>query len=376
MGKHLVLVGGRHAHLTCLKMLSQIVARGHRVTLISPDAYHYYSGMGPGMLAGTYAPREIRFNVKKMAESAEGNFVPRTVTHIDCQKNLLRLAAGEEIAFDVVSLNTGSSIPLQTVTVQERENVFPVKPIINLLQARQAILNLMQNRQPRILVVGGGPAGLEIAGNAWKLIHDQGGEALVTLLAGSKLMGNFPDQVRRLALKSFRARKIEIIEGAHLNALEGGHALLDDGRRLPFDAALLALGVKPASLFADSNMAIGPDGGMLVNEFLHAVDHPNIFGGGDCISFQGRPLDKVGVYAVRQNPILFHNLLASLEGQDLIPFHPQDYYLLIFNLGDGTGIFRRKNWVWNGRLAFYLKDYIDRKFMREFQISGEQQEEY
>jgi NADH dehydrogenase FAD-containing subunit len=376
MDKHLVLVGGGHAHLTCLKMLSQIVARGHRVTLISPDAYHYYSGMGPGMLAGTYAPQEIRFNVKKMTESAGGNFVPGTVTHIDCQKSLLHLAAGGIIAYDVVSLNTGSSIPLHAVTVQDREDVFPVKPIINLLQARRVILDLMKNRQPRILVVGGGPAGLEIAGNAWKLIHDQGGEALVTLLAGKKLMGNFPDQVRHLALKSFRARTIEIIEGAHLSILKGGHACLDDGRQLPCDVALLALGVKPASLFADSNMAIGPDGDMLVNEYLHAINHPNIFGGGDCISFQGRPLDKVGVYAVRQNPILYHNLLASLEGQTLIPFHPQDDYLLIFNLGDGTGIFRRKNWVWNGRLAFYLKDYIDRKFMRKFQISGEQQEEY
>ena len=45
MGKHVVLVGGGHAHLTCLKMLKHMVDRDHRVTLISPDAYHYYSGM-------------------------------------------------------------------------------------------------------------------------------------------------------------------------------------------------------------------------------------------------------------------------------------------------------------------------------------------
>ena len=54
-----------------------------------------------------------------------------------------------------------------------------------------------------------------------------------------------------------------------------------------------------------------------------------------------------------------------------MPFQPQNDYLLIFNLGDGRGIFRRKNWVWDGRLAFLLKDYIDRKFMRTFQLSGE-----
>ena len=150
---------------------------------------------------------------------------------------------------------------------------------------------------------------------------------------------------------------------------------MTDGRQLPFDVALLALGVKPAPLFADSGLATGADGGMLVNEYLHAVDHPHLFGGGDCISFQPRPLDKVGVYAVRQNPILFHNLLASLEGQSLRPFQPQDDYLLIFNLGNGKGIFWRKKWVWHGRLAFVLKNYIDRKFMRKFQLSGELQDE-
>jgi NADH dehydrogenase FAD-containing subunit len=187
-------------------------------------------------------------------------------------------------------------------------------------------------------------------------------------------MGNFPEKVRQLALKSCQTRAIEVIEGAHLRTLERGQARLDDGREIAWDVTLLALGVKPASLFADSGMPTGRDGGMLVNECLQAVNHPNIFGGGDCISFQARPLDKVGVYAVRQNPILHHNLLASLEGRNLIPFQPQNDYMLIFNLGDGRGIFRRKNWVWHGRWAFYLKDYIDRKFMKKFQISGESQE--
>ncbi len=49
-------------------------------------------------------------------------------------------------------------------------------------------------------------------------------------------------------------------------------------------------------------------------------------------------LDKVGVYAVRQNPILYGNLMAALEGGPMKKFEPQKVYLLIFNLGNGTGI--------------------------------------
>ncbi|MBS1234899.1 MAG: hypothetical protein H6R43_615, partial [Nitrospirae bacterium] len=68
MKKHLVFVGGGHAHLTALLHLKDYVDCGHRVTLISPSDYHYYSGMGPGMLSGIYRPQEIRFHVKKLAE--------------------------------------------------------------------------------------------------------------------------------------------------------------------------------------------------------------------------------------------------------------------------------------------------------------------
>ncbi|MBS1127078.1 MAG: FAD-dependent pyridine nucleotide-disulfide oxidoreductase family protein [Nitrospirae bacterium] len=52
MKKHLVFVGGGHAHLTALLHLKDYVDCGHRVTLISSSDYHYYSGMGPGMLSG------------------------------------------------------------------------------------------------------------------------------------------------------------------------------------------------------------------------------------------------------------------------------------------------------------------------------------
>ena len=63
-------------------------------------------------------------------------------------------------------------------------------------------------------------------------------------------------------------------------------------------------------------------GGLLVNKYLQCTAHPEIFGGGRCIYLKDRPLDKVGVYAVRQNPILYQNLMASLEETVLQPFDP------------------------------------------------------
>jgi NADH dehydrogenase FAD-containing subunit len=104
-----------------------------------------------------------------------------------------------------------------------------------------------------------------------------------------------------------------------------------------------------------------------VNAYLQCIAYPDIFGGGDCIYFEPRPLDKVGVYAVRENPVLYANLMAALEGKPLQPFDPGGDYLLIFNLGGGKGVLKKKWLVLGGKPAFFIKDAIDRKFMKRFQ---------
>ena len=87
MGKHLVLIGGGHAHMTSLVNIDQLTARGHQVTLVSPSPYHYYSGMGPGMLGGFYDPSQVRFHVGKMAEERGAEFIQDTAVRIDPQGN-------------------------------------------------------------------------------------------------------------------------------------------------------------------------------------------------------------------------------------------------------------------------------------------------
>jgi NADH dehydrogenase FAD-containing subunit len=226
----------------------------------------------------------------------------------------------------------------------------------------------------RFIVVGGGPAGVEVTANLWRLVNGNRVKAPITLVAGKKLLATLPAKVRDLAFGSFAKRGIAVIEGPRLTEATGNRIRLTDGSSLYFDVAFMALGVQPSGIFRDSGIPTGPEGGLLVNAFLQSTAHPELFGGGDCISFGERPLAKVGVYAVRQNPILHHNLLAALEGREMKTFMPQKDYMLIFNMGNGRGILWKKKFVWEGRLAFLLKDYIDRKFMKKFQVAGEADE--
>jgi NADH dehydrogenase FAD-containing subunit len=370
MSKHLILAGGGHAHMTVMARLHEFAARGHRVTLVSPSPFHYYSGMGPGLLGGTYRPAQVRFDVRTMVEERGGRFVEDWLVRIDADRRVVILASGAALPYDVLSCNVGSRVPVERVAAAG-PGIVPVKPIDGLERAREAILGELKTRSLQLLVVGGGPAGTELAGNLRRLVQQAGGQATITLAAGSRLLAGLPERARQLSLASLRRRQVAVIEGAKARQVREGRAVLDNGTSLSYDYAFLALGIEPPPLFRDSGLPTGADGGLLVNEQLQGVENAEIFGGGDCISFRPRPLDKVGVYAVRQNPILLHNLLAALEGRELKIFEPQDDYLLIFNLGDGRGIFRLRGWVWDGRPAFWLKDRIDRRFMRKFQLAGE-----
>jgi NADH dehydrogenase FAD-containing subunit len=132
----------------------------------------------------------------------------------------------------------------------------------------------------------------------------------------------------------------------------GGTVHLSNGRSIPCDVFINASGVLPPALFRDSGLPTGDNGGLLVDDYLISVAHPDIFGGGDCISFKPRALPASGVCAVRQSIILFRNIHARIDGADPIPFKPKKRSLSILNLGDETGIFIRGSLIFRGRLAF------------------------
>ncbi len=367
MKKNLVIAGGGHAHMQALAELGRFVERGHEVTVIGPSDHHYYSGMGPGMLGGSYRPEEIRFATRQVVEKAGARFMLAKVETIDPAAQYVHCDNGERIYYDVLSCNLGSQVP-EDVVSGPLDDVFLVKPIERLLEARQRILQRGTAKALRIGVVGGGPSAVEIAGNIWRISREPAMKPVsLTVFAGRTLMPDHPRGVRQRARKSLVSRGITITENSRITDIRSGGVTDAEGTKHRFDIIFVAIGVRPSRVFAQSGIATGPDGGMLVNGYLQSTAFGNIFGGGDCISFAERPLDKVGVYAVRQNPVLVHNLMAALEGTGMQAFVPGGQYLLIFNLGDGSGILYKWSLLFGGRLAFFIKDYIDRKFMRHFQ---------
>ncbi len=369
--KRLVFVGGGHVHLLSLKYADHFMRAGAEVTLIAPDQFHYYSGMGPGMISRIYKPEEVRFDVQRMVESRGGVFVRDKVVSLDPARKTVALLGGKKIPYDLISFNIGSYIPMNRIPGAEEEGI-PVKPIENMETARESILEKCRDGVPRVLLIGAGPAGVELAGNIWRLARVHNAQAEITLASSrDRVLPGLVQKASRLARESLSQRGIQILSNFRVGSMGKGLARSQSGIDVPYDVAILTIGIMPQGIFFGSGVETSEDGALLVNDYLQSTNYPDIFGGGDCIAIRGKRLHRVGVYAVREAPILYRNLLATLRGQSLIPFKPQNRYLLIFNLGDESGLLVWGSWIWKGKLAFTFKNYLDTSFMSKFQVSGE-----
>jgi NADH dehydrogenase FAD-containing subunit len=367
--KKVVFVGGGHAHLYSLKHADRLIREGAEVIVVGPDRHHYYSGMGPGMLSRIYSPEEVRVDIPALIEPKGATFVRGHVIGINPDKKTLDLDTGETLDYDLVSFNVGSYVPLALIDGAEKE-AYPVKPIERLESLRQELLSLIDTSSPKILIIGAGPAGVEIAGNIWRLVNENNGKAQITLVGSEdRVLPRFSEKAGRFAYDSLAGRGITILGKCMISAMGNKTAHTAQGKEISYDIAVLTIGIQPKQVFAGSGVRTARNGSLLVNTCLQSVSHPEIFGGGDCITLEQRPLEMVGVYAVKQAPILFDNIISCLSGKPLKEFRPQKKYLLIFNLGDGTGIFVRGSFVVKAKSSFILKDYIDRRFISQFQVS-------
>ena len=357
-----VFAGGGHAHLHSLLNTARFVERGCEVVLVNPSPHLYYSGMATGVISGTYTPEQDRIDVRRLVERGGGRFVEDRATGVLREPGEILLESGGRIPYDYASFGIGSEV---ADSFGNAGRVVPVKPVENTAEIRNRILRHPGVAGPNVLVVGGGAAGCEVAANAANLLRQNNLGGTVRIAeAGPALLGTSPEKAQRGVTAYLRKRGVEVLTKTPVVSYADGGAETGAERKLPADLIVASVGIAPRTLKRGSYLLSGEDGGLWVNSYLQSVSDPRIFGGGDSISFRGSALPRLGVFGIRQGPVLFRNLLAALEGRPLESYKPQKNYLYILNFGDGTGLAVYGTLCWRGRLPMMLKYAIDRRFMK------------
>lgn len=356
---HVVLVGAGHANLVLVRRARQLRRSGLAVTLVDPDAF-WYSGMAAAVLGGAVSADRDRIDPASVATRRGVRFVRGRVVALDPDAATVTLADGTVLSGTAVVLNVGSDTHTRGLPAA-RPEVVTAKPISSLVDLHERLVR--GPVAPRVVVVGGGETALEVAGNLSAGPVAATVRPHVTVVAGDRPLEAFDRaRVRQRLLRPLRARGVVWVEGPLATDITDDGVVLDDGRAVPADHVVLVTGLRAS--WTVERLGLGDDRGMPTTATLQHPDHPRLFGAGDAIRFGPMGLPRLGVFAVRQAPVLLDNLVALHNGTGLRPFEPPDTYLRAVDLGGGDAVAVRGRWWLAGWPALAVKRGLDEWFLR------------
>ncbi len=357
--RDLVLIGGGHTHALVLRKWGMNPLPGVRVTVINPGPTAPYSGMLPGFVAGHYTRAELDIDLVKLARFAGARIINGYASGIDRAAKTITVNGRPPVAYDVAAVDVGitSAMPdLPGFTT----HAIPAKPLGTFASRWDAFRASAE--APQIVIIGGGVAGAELA---MAMAHAlKGKQPTIKLIDRSRVLTALGYKARNMMLAALTANEIEIIEDAEVTEIFAEGVVLNDGRTIRSDFTTGAAGAKPHDWIGETGLELHV-GFITVDANLQSSD-ASIFAVGDCAHLRASPRPKAGVYAVREAPVLFDNLRAVLSGGDLRPYKPQRDYLKLVSLGEKSALAEKFGTARQGPLLWKLKDYIDRKFMDQF----------
>jgi selenide,water dikinase len=324
--------------------------------------------MVPGYLQGTYTEEEIAVDIPRLTGRAGGRFVAGSAVAVDPARRAVLLAGGEELSYDLVSFAVGAD----TAGADAPEvagHAQRIKPLARVVALRERLLELARSGGDRsVAVIGGGAAGVEVILAGARVLDEAGGGRRLTLVeSGEEILAGYTDRFRARARRLLGERGVFVRTGREARAVRADAVELDSGEEIPADLAVWLTGAVSVPLFRSSGLPLDRRGFLLLDDALRSLADPRIFAAGDCGTLARYPdTPKAGVYAVREAPILWASLKATLEGRQPPSYRPQSDFLSLLNTGDGCALLQYKGQVAYGRWAFQLKDWIDRRFLARY----------
>jgi NADPH-dependent 2,4-dienoyl-CoA reductase/sulfur reductase-like enzyme/ferredoxin len=224
---------------------------------------------------------------------------------LDLPSRTVVLGTGEPLAFDRLVLATGARADVPPIAGAETPGCFVLRDADDAVHIRAYV---QEHRATRAAVVGAGPLAVEGA----YALHELGLEVSM-VVRGPALLRRYVDQRCAALLTGYLgARGIALVPGAGLSEVHGGDrvraATLTDGRRLPVDLVLVAVGATPdAGLAKAAGIAVRH--GILVDDELR-TSAPGVYAAGDVAELRG---EVTGLWptAVAQANVAAANALGA-----------------------------------------------------------------
>ena len=272
------------------------------------------------------------------------------VTSINREEKSVVINNGEKLAYDKLILALGANPVIPQIEGVDNKKIFTVRTLKNGDNIKEL---LKSSKAKNAVVIGGGFIGIEMAEN---FAHLGLNTTLIEL--SEQILAPVDREIAARAQNVMRDNNVNLILSDGVAAFSDDFVFLKSGGKIPYDIAILAIGVKPEVELAKScGLETGFNGGLIVNQHMQTSDS-NIYAGGDSVEVVDFVSNKKSIIplagpANRQGRIIADNIAGynsvykNSQGAAVIKI----FNLTVANVGNNEKQLKRLN-------IPYLKTFI------------------
>jgi NADH dehydrogenase len=283
-----------------------------------------------------------------------------TVTGIDLARREVQFDEMAPVAYDYLVLGLGARANFFGVGGAE-QHAFPMYTLADAVRLREHILTRWEaaDRDPAlvddgavtVVVVGGGPTGIESAGALAELYRSnfaqdypgipQDQARIVLVEAGSALLPMFRSDIRSYTKKALEERGVEVLLGEVVASIEPTRVTLESGTVIPAHTLVWGAGMQASPLVESLGLELQHGNRVPAEPDLSVAGHPEVFAVGDIAWITDAKtkevLPQLGSVALQAGEHAGENIALLVAGKDTEPFVYHDKGTMA-TIGRGTAV--------------------------------------
>jgi NADH dehydrogenase len=270
-----------------------------------------------------------------------------TVSEIDLDQREVRFEDMAPVTYDHLVIALGAGVTFFGVDGADQHG-FPMYTLPDAVRLRDQVLQrwaaadrdltLIDDGALNVVVVGGGPTGVETAGALAELYRSNFSEdypaisqdraRIVLVEAGPALLSMFVPSIRSYAKKALKKRGVEVMLGEVVTSIEPNRVTLKSGTVINAHTLVWGAGLEASPVSAELGVELQRGGRVPTEPDLSLAGHPEVFVVGDMAwttdTDTGDVLPQLGSVALQAGKQAGKNIARLTEGKDTEPFAYHD----------------------------------------------------
>ena len=325
--KRVVIIGGSYGGIRALETLS---GEKVEVTLIDQHAYHYLQTESYDLVASKKAIEETIIYLPSLVQGIDPHFTFVCDKAVAIENNCV-IGEKAKYNFDYLLVTVGAVTKFPEGFDQKSVHSFGVKSLQGSVKIKHFFeTELLERLEPlfskkkfRIVIVGGGLSGVEIATemqhyfNRYMRRNALSCGTIEIILVSRSLLNGFSPGVQQKVSGRLKHLGVKHLPH-HVSNVAKDHAYLDNGESVTFDFIVYTGGIEPAPFISALPYPKNEQGFLAVDEYLRLDDH--IFAAGDCAvlyDHKGRIAPPTAQSAEQSAQIAAKNILSDIARHPL-----------------------------------------------------------